>query len=289
VKLDESMEDLHSNVVNLSEAQELEENFSLVDKTALQFDRVHPRCLYKLSPPQVREKLEELENNVDLMKAYSNGEYALRGFLNTKKIIPTPLDVRVRYLFWSEYTRVSEMAVRRGKVELIKLGNISGWGAERIQVNSVMRDIYRFAFVVTPLVEAKVIYSAVLDQGMSRLEEIVNIPFYDNKGKFDPRAASIVLKAIDMLDVKLNGPKVQRVDVRSVNVNVNEDDYKKRVEELKRELGQEVSTPLIEDAPRTSVEDAILSETTLPMNEVRELLPNRTMTIPGSVRKSTYD
>lgn len=85
----------------------------------------------------------------------------------------------------------------------------------------------------------------ILAIGTNRLYEIMHAPIYDNKGNFVSKNASLVLQAIKMVDDRVKGMAIQRIEKKQqVSLSTEQPPVKmseldKQIETLEAELGSD--------------------------------------------------
>lgn len=186
------------------------------------------------------------------------------------KTCPSVTLMRIRMSFWSEY----ELAVSRGR--RMKLSQIiGGICTELFFKKKILDDNMKVAFMLTPPSDYVVQVKESLQAGMETLRQIVSAKIVDDDGYLIPRAAEIVLKTVALLDMRVKGAIVQRVDQRTINYNKNEEVktesttfvLPRNLDELERELN-DVRDRLALASPRPHQKDL-----TINMSEAREEVP----------------
>lgn len=168
----------------------------------------------------------------------------------------TVTTMRIRMSFWHEY----ETAVVRGaNMRMSQI--IGGVCTETYFRAKVLTDNKKMAFILCPPTDYVVQVKEALSAGMENLRKIVSAKVVDDDGYLMPKAADMVIKAVQMLDLRIKGAIVQRIDQRSVNLNMNQNSQNNQipmprtVEEIRAQLA-EVKKQLAASAP--DVEDQII-------------------------------
>jgi len=166
------------------------------------------------------------------------------------KVRPTATASRLRLSFWEEY----EKAVNSGR-QMRLSGIFKGVCSENHFIENFLQRNDRVAYMLTPPANYVVQVKEALYEGLETLRQIVSAPVIDDQGYLIPRAADVVLKAVQMLDARVKGAVVQRIDQRMVSLNMNQnmqdqnllpasmEDIEKQLEEVKMKL---VSAPIKE-------------------------------------------
>lgn len=81
----------------------------------------------------------------------------------------------------------------------------------------------------------------LLDRATGRLEEILSLPLIDDKGRPNAKMAAVLLDAYNKIIGRLKGGEVQRIEQKKldvkVNVESNDDEMRKKIDDLKKKLG----------------------------------------------------
>jgi hypothetical protein len=134
------------------------------------------------------------------------------------KVHPTLILNRIRMSFWTEYENAVQLK-RRMKLSQI----IGGICTEYFYQQKILTSNDKMAYILCPPTNYTVQVKEALQAGMETIREIVSAKVLDDDGFLIPRAADVVLKAVALLDMRVKGAIVQRVDQRNLNVNLNKD------------------------------------------------------------------
>lgn len=204
------------------------------------FDVTNPYSLINMVPTKLAPLLHQLKTKMP--KMHNMTEAAIR-----KAAEVTDRDDRVRIAFWDEYDRAT---TTRQKMSLgrILTGNIplETW------MSVYERQPMKLLFIITPIKSYATAMKAILDRGVNRLQEIINLPFHDKDGKLDTRVISQVLKAIQLVDMRVKGAIIQKVQIQQqtmqMNANVSSEALKELsindLERLSRQLDKISNTQL---------------------------------------------
>lgn len=147
----------------------------------------------------------------------------------------------LRNSFWVEYARV------RDRGERMKMSNVySGICSAEYFINNVFKSPGMTAWVMRPPIDYSRAMQALLIFGTERLKEILEAPVYETKRDrhgmeykvFNPDTAKVVLKAFEMVDMRLKGAFTQRTELKSLHVHadVKEIAEKDSMEDIERRL-----------------------------------------------------
>ncbi len=173
------------------------------------WDRSNPRSVVNLMPRHVAECMELAAKNRP--ELFQMDERQLR-----RKLSPTPTDNRMRLAFWLEYDRAQAAQTRHMNMARIYEGVSSREFFETFYVTKPER----VAWLLCHPHSYEVIMSEALAYGVERIREILEMPFIDKKGKIDHRTMEMVLKTVALLDVRVKGATIQRVEQKNLNVHV---------------------------------------------------------------------
>ena len=158
-------------------------------------------------------------------------EYTLKQKLRAEKKFPTPTDNRLRLAFWNAYEQVQS-----GVAKNIALTRIAaGICAPEFLVQEYFRYPEKVAWILTPPASYEVLAEEGLQFGLEQLREILETDHYkyDPDGKitrYDSKLMEIKIKITAMLDQRVKGAVVQRIEQKSLNVNVTEKQVQKIAE-----------------------------------------------------------
>jgi hypothetical protein len=135
-----------------------------------------------------------------------------------KYLKPDERDERLRLSFWDEYNIVTAGTYkRRMRLESILSG---------ICNNNTWEKVYacndkKLLWVLTPPKSYVQSMNYILHLGTERLSEIMSLPIKDEDGNVDHKAASLILKAFEMVDMRVKGGIIQKMQVEQKNLNVH--------------------------------------------------------------------
>lgn len=178
-----------------------------------------PRSLIQLAPEAVQRAMLALPEE---LKLASEGQ--LRDLMRRRpkhgRAVPcfTPSDHQVRLSFWLEYERVQTEFDKK-----MRTGNfLRGVMGEEYFYQEWLKDQLRVAFLICPPVAYTAQLQEAVSFGLSRLREILSLPFYDDEtGKVDVRVADLILKTTLALDMRQNGAITQKIQMENRTLQVS--------------------------------------------------------------------
>jgi hypothetical protein len=178
---------------------------------------------------------------------------------------------RLRMSFWNEY----ENAITNNrKMKMARI--VAGVCTDSLFKAKILPDLVRLAYVLSPPKDYVITVKESLDAGLDNLRAIVTAKVTNDDGSLNAKSADIVLKAIALLDMRVKGAVIQRIDQRSLNVNVNRDvtphasSAPTSLEALERELDL-VKQKLVRDVTQAKLPSSPI-ETTNMMKELKVAL-----------------
>ncbi len=127
----------------------------------------------------------------------------------TNRAKPTRVDKLLRVALWEEFSRTQRdgdsMIARR-----VWLGICS----EQYFLRLLKKDD-KVAFLACPIHNYDLTNKLLLHTGQQKLIEIMEADIKDKNGKLDIKAASVVIKAYKMIEDRVKGGAVQRVQTQS--------------------------------------------------------------------------
>lgn len=145
-------------------------------------------------------------------------------------------DYLLRHAFWLEYDR----AIRAGQ----KMNPISIYGgivSKFVFFREVCTNTFRLAYMCTPPTDYLTRLDELLTLGLKQYREILTLPNVNAKGVVDSRLVAVKQKIIEDVANRRRGQTVQRIEMKSQNLNVNVEHNagkKQSVEDMERELAE---------------------------------------------------
>lgn len=122
---------------------------------------------------------------------------------------------RIRVSLWQEY----EAAIQHNR--LMRVSQIYAGTCSENAFYKLVENKIRLAYVLCPPADYIVMLKEAHQAGLEKLREIFSARILDEEGYLNPKAADAVLKAYALLDARLKGAVVQRVDQRVLTANVS--------------------------------------------------------------------
>ncbi len=195
-------------------------------------DKDHPRSIVNLVPEAVQRAIMKLPDSmVDI------GEPALRKILHERKVEITPLDERLRFMFWREYDTA------QNNNRDMTMTNVYYGICSRDSFYLSLQNKERTAWMLCPPVDYEIATEEALIYGINQLRDILAMDHIGLMNKIDPKLAAVKLDIVKMLDARVKGAVIQTT--RNLNVNVNQPktqeaqapsigDVDKRIKELEQ-------------------------------------------------------
>jgi len=240
-------------IVNIDNEKGMVYTGSGVEKvTAIEveyYNKDNDRSVYNMVSPRIQEKLKRL----------SVQELLLTDEWELKEIIkPTPTLNRLRISFWREFDRAQT------KNTDMKMVKVYAGICPKEQFERYLDNDNHTVWILKPPVDYVNAMEEALMFGIDRLREILEIPlvqtrhiklrdadgadYLDTYEEFDPKTAELLIKTVAMLDMRVKGALVQKVEQKVIaeNRNVNANltatvsvEKKETVEEAALQIGVE--------------------------------------------------
>jgi hypothetical protein len=187
---------------------DISKNPDLIEKSLLE----GAKSLFNLLPqaPKVRGRILELHKTKPELLEKDEDFFKV----NHRSAI-TLITQRIRVSLWVEY----EHAVNMNRV--MKPSNIFGGTCSEKAFYKLVEDDIRFAYVLTPPADYIVMLKEAHNAGLEKMREMFSANIMDADGNLDTKSAEVVLKAFALIDARLKGAIVQRVDQRSLQLNAD--------------------------------------------------------------------
>lgn len=174
------------------------------------YDESNPTALINLVPDRVVPVLQRIKPKLPRVLFCTEAE--LREYVK-----PDERDERVRLSFWDEYNH----STRVGKKMSLSafLHGVMSWEA---WVNVFEPSDKRMMWVFCPPVSYQVAMRNILHKGTERLMEIMSLPIIDKDGKPDSKVIVNILKAFQLVDMRVKGAITQKLQIQQQSVSLNQ-------------------------------------------------------------------
>ncbi len=186
------------------------------------WEQGNPNCVVNLLTPRLKKAAMNIPGHLLGMSADT-----LR-----KKIKANSMDEQLRVSFWEEYFVASDNN-QRMRIEAIY---------PRVCVREYFYKHFvdnpaRFAYMMHPPPEYMLQMKSLLQLGLRRFEEILQMPITNEKGVVNSKLVAEIVRIVMLVDNRVKGSVVQKVQLeqKSVNVNLNYEPPKK-IEDIDAEL-----------------------------------------------------
>ena len=180
--------------------------------------------------------------NITPTKVSSHISTIPRDFLDMDKeeleklVNPTRTDRALKAIFWREYNKA-----QLTETNMTTRGMWLGVCQEMWFYKHILTDNRKMAWILSPNVEDDVRLHLMYDKGLDRVEEILDSEITNTKGMLDPKKADVVLKAWKMLDDRVKGLAVQKIEKKSLSVKVSDgqvthDSRQELIEKLQKKM-----------------------------------------------------
>lgn len=168
------------------------------------FNEANPYSIASMLPENTREKVLR---NVD-RELLGMDEFDLR-----TTVKPTPTCNKLRLAFWFEY----DSAVRAGRkidVKRIHAGICSAemWNKEYCKPK-------RLAWILTPVSSYQASMEEALEFSIAQMRKMLEAPLFKEDGRLDTAAANTIIRVFSILDQRVHGAIVQKIETKSLVVN----------------------------------------------------------------------
>jgi hypothetical protein len=172
-----------------------------------------PEVLLGMLTPPWRKRVEKCAK--DRPGLFGHDEKVLKKMLAQIDAHPTYIDNMIRLHFWREYDINSE----KGFTQIRPVTVFAGVMDEYL-FNLCMDTPAKVAWMLCPIIAYDTRLKEALAFSTEQMREILEMPSIDGKGKLNTALISLKMRIHNMLDVKINGLAVQRIEQKNLNVNV---------------------------------------------------------------------
>lgn len=171
------------------------------------------------------------------------------------KAKPTKTDYALRLALWNEFR------LAQGSGRTIKANRIfEGICTPQHWYQNVLTKPEKVAWLFSPLQEYEQSLEPLLVRVAERYDEIINMNVYDEDGKPNPALVKLVLKASELVEARLRGAAIQRVESKTLSVSLRKSSNSSEMsmEEIERRLAdlrKQDRLGLVSEAKRDKVLD----------------------------------
>jgi hypothetical protein len=142
---------------------------------------------------------------------------------------------RLRSALWIEF----EAAIINNR--MMKVKQIWGGVCGQDMFKTIIEDDVRLSYLLCPPPDYVAMLKEAHHAGLEKMREILSARVVDEEGYLIPKAAEVLLKTYALLDARLKGAIVQRIDQRTLTANLTPDKgvatgQATSMEELNRQL-----------------------------------------------------
>lgn len=193
--------------------------------TEAQLEVDESRNVINLVPPNVRMRI------LDAMEKAPN--YFNKSEMELWNIVrPSDTADGIRIAFWHEYNRVQDA----GKNQMIMHNVYGGFMHSPNFYKDFLPKAANIAWMLNIPTHYLMSLEAHLQHGKNTLGKIIRVNLFEKDGSLKIKEAQIFLKAYEMLDNRVKGSVVQRIESKSAHLNVTQrldaDEIKKEIEAL---------------------------------------------------------
>lgn len=159
--------------------------------------------------PKMRQKIMELQKD--------SPELLLIDEVSFKKKhqdVITLVTQRIRVALWQEF----EQAIHNNRV--MRVSQIFAGTCSESSFYNLINNPVRLAYILCAPADYVVMLKEAHSAGLEKLREIFSARIMDDEGYLNPKAADMVIKAFALLDARLKGAVVQRIDQRNLHATV---------------------------------------------------------------------
>lgn len=220
------------------------------------FQKENPRSLYNLCPKRLRSAMDRIPEPYYKLSEEEIDE-KIDAKANWKKVRPTLNCLRFR--LWEQYNIVIVKEAAGISMEKI----CEGICPVNYLSGSILRNPLLTAWLIFPPKSYEEAAKEALMLGVGQLRKILTFPIWDDKGNPNLKTAKLQLDVIKVLDARLKGAPVQRVEKKNLNVsgsmkdikNLSENENMKELEAQLKTLRDEEEKHHLMHSPRPALED----------------------------------
>jgi hypothetical protein len=186
------------------------------------YEKDNPRCVVNLLP-EIPKRVA-LDIPPDML---AQTPQQLR-----RKLNPNDMDEQLRLAFWDEYFLAMDNS------RMIRMDAVYGRVCSREHFyKNIVGNADRFLWILQPPEEYMLKMRGLLEIGLNRFAEILQLPIVNDRGAADTKLIGQVVQIVSLLDNRIKGAVPQKlyVEGKSYNMNVNYE-APKSYEEINQEI-----------------------------------------------------
>lgn len=197
-------------------------------------DKEDPRALINLVPARFKDAIINLAENYEELLTESEVELK-------ETVKPDVLDDRLRVAFWHEYVSAQDSGRR------LKLGNVySELCSDKHFYTKILPNHSKIAWIICRPANYMMSLEASLNNGKNTLDKIMRMNIFNEEGELHIQKAKIFLQAYELLDNRVRGSVIQRIEQKTQTVHLRDPGVpsdKDELEKLRAEQGTIDVTP----------------------------------------------
>jgi hypothetical protein len=138
------------------------------------------------------------------------GESELKG-----RVEPNQFHELLRIAFWNEYN-VAQQCGRK-----MNLSNVYAGVCHQMIWQKTISNSFTLAYIISPPPASYLKLEYLMNKGLEQIEDILSLPHVKKDGSPDARMADVKYRITQDLINRVKGQVIQRVEVKSQNLNVN--------------------------------------------------------------------
>lgn len=206
------------------------------------FDEENPLSVINLVPPMMQEAIRKIPDQVTYLTHATEAQIR-------KEVKPTERDERLRLAFWDEYNYASSVGTQMRINHIIK-----GCVAVEHFYEIYLKTPKKLAWIITPPKFYSQGMKYILHLGLDRLTEIMQASVVDENGKLDVRAASVILKTFQLVDLRVKGAIMQKVQIDQRTLNMNAEVHAEQLHQMQIRQLQAMSPADLDELEKKAIE-----------------------------------
>lgn len=195
-------------------------------------DRSNPMSVLGLLPTVAADSIEACVKEIP--KIFEMDETELYAFMRSNQRTPTPTDNRLRLSFWIEYNRSLEKRNTNGNFSM-KVENIyAGICSKEYFYKRYLLNAWKVSWLLIPPTDYSVKMEEALDFGIDQMRAVLSLD-HEPFGRTDYKLITLKKEIVKMLELRVKGAVVQRVDSRNINIDATPKQARKLMETMTTE------------------------------------------------------
>ena len=173
------------------------------------YDRTNPLSMINIIPVELEPMLLNMRDKMPIILTRAEADMRLR-------VKPDQKDDKLRLNFWDEYNYASAAGKRMSSVAVLR-----GVCSAAQFYSVIVPNRRRMMWMLSQPESYACTMRNILHRATDRLLEIVSLPIVDANGKVDTKVVVNILRAFQLVDMRVKGSVAQTVNIKQQSMHLH--------------------------------------------------------------------